>query len=288
MGLAASLPLVTLSLTPQLKLERMQKMLVACGTLLDNWEIARSLKACRFDEISGAASAGPSPLHGRGLIAARDAPAGSILALYPVHALGDEKHCLADQDLSGDFEAATSRPYRVDAGHASLKSWAPDLWVDASPNVELVDGWLGHLVNDAAACSEYDEKAILAYYSAPRNVVITRLPDAPPLLCWVATRDLRAGDEAVGLYGHDYWLSRGGGRVPAPTAAVREAAAAWKAEQRQFEQDAQAEYATEFATLAQFVAPRVEEAAAEERPAERPRGFGGGGGRTKKRRGGRK
>ena len=142
--------------------------------------------------------------------------------------------------------------------------------------------------NDAAACSEYDEKAILAYYSAPRNVVITRLPDAPPLLCWVATRDLRAGDEAVGLYGHDYWLSRGGGRVPAPTAAVREAASAWKAEQRQSELNAQTEYATEFATLAQFVAPRVEEAAAEERPAERPRGFGGGGGRTKKRRGGRK
>ena len=103
MGLAASLPLVALSLTPQLKLERMQKMLVACGTLLDNWEIARGLKSCRFDEISGAAAAGPSPLHGRGLIAARDAPAGSILALYPVHALGDEKHCLADQDLSGDF-----------------------------------------------------------------------------------------------------------------------------------------------------------------------------------------
>ena len=199
-----------------------------------------------LDEISGAAAAGPSPLHGRGLIAARDAPAGSILALYPVHALGDEKHCLADQDLSGDFEAATSRPYRVDAGHASLKEWAPDLWVDASPNVPLVDGWLGHLVNDAAACSEYDEQAILAYYEAPRNVVITRLPDAPPLLCWVATRDLRAGDEAVGLYGHDYWLSRGGERVPEPTAAVREAAAAWKAEQRQAEQDAQAEYATEF------------------------------------------
>ena len=88
---------------------------------------------------------------------------------------------------------------------------------------------------------------------------------------------------AVGLYGHDYWLSRGGERVPEPTAAVREAAAAWKAEQRQFEQDAQAEYANEFATLAQFVAPRVEEEAA-----ERPRGFGGGGGRSKKRRGRRK
>ena len=58
MGLAASLPLVALSLTPQLKLERMQKMLVACGTLLDNWEIARGLKSCRFDEISGAAAAG--------------------------------------------------------------------------------------------------------------------------------------------------------------------------------------------------------------------------------------
>ena len=56
MGLAASLPLTALALTPQLKLERMQKMLVACGTLLDNWEIARGLKSCRFDEISGAAA----------------------------------------------------------------------------------------------------------------------------------------------------------------------------------------------------------------------------------------
>ena len=65
---------LALALTTPTKLERMQTMLVACGTLLDNWEIARSLKSCRFDEISGAAAAGPSPLHGRGLIAARDAP----------------------------------------------------------------------------------------------------------------------------------------------------------------------------------------------------------------------
>ena len=161
--------------------------------------------------------AGPSALHGRGLIASRDAPAGSILALYPVHALGDEKHCLADEAISSDFEAATSRPYRVDAGHASLKAWAPDLWVDASPNLPLVDGWLGHLVNDAAA---------------------------------------------------------------------------WKAEQRRWQEHVEGAYANEFATLAQFVAPPMPDEPEEEEEEEESaaaaepraaRGFGGT--RAKKRRG---
>ena len=42
----------------------------------------------RLGEIVNATTAGPSPTAGTGLFAARDLPAGTLVALYPAHAIG--------------------------------------------------------------------------------------------------------------------------------------------------------------------------------------------------------
>ena len=177
-----------------------------------------------LDEISGAAAAGPSPLHGRGLIAARDAPAGSILACTRSTRFSATRSTASPTRIS----PATSRRRRRDV----LRRRRPRVALVGRPTCGSTRRpmWTrGRLARPPRqrrrGVQRVRREGHLAYYSAPRNVVITRLPDAPPLLCWVATRDprRRRGRRVV----RPRLLRRAAAAgVPWPTAAVREAASA--------------------------------------------------------------
>ena len=193
------------------------------ATLLTNtWERAAGM----VGGMSGdAVEVGPSELHGLGLFALQDIKAGSLVALYPVHrvlqALGDGRGaaCLADEADEAYFrpeegsisqEELTYRQvaYRQTYSHADPAR--PETFqLDANPAKPDVKGWLGHRINDGATLSpgQSSDDEVLAYYAESgkrRNVCNVAL--CVPLIGFVTTRDVAAGDELLATYGHGYWL----------------------------------------------------------------------------------
>lgn len=189
-------------------LSRASGMLRISHRLQDGWDTIRQSEP-RHDEMSQCVCAAPSSKHGTGLFACRDLPSGTVATFYPVHALGIGANRLQFSDcrLSGD------RSYVVEVWHLSLRDWAPQMWIDADPSLR-VDGWLGHLANDAASCAaRADEAQLLEYYSEcarlTNAVMVPFGHGCAPLMCVVTTRALRRGEEVLISYGHDYWITRG-------------------------------------------------------------------------------
>ena len=172
----------------------------------------------RLGEIVNATTAGPSPTAGTGLFAARDLPAGTLVALYPAHAIGcGEQNVFYDTNRDY-FKKQTSsgslRPYRQSVlGDRSLFGVANDqiedpFFIDANPEQALVDGWTAHLVNDGAVCAAGDEASVVRYYEASlvrRNCLIVPVGPAP-LMGYATTRDVEAGEELLTTYGAEYWV----------------------------------------------------------------------------------
>ena len=165
----------------------------------------------------------PSSVHGLGLFATRDLGEGELVALHPVDrilkvtpgagvagALADE----ADEAYFGPREPSMSaeeyarrqEAYRQVYSHVNPAR--PDVfYIDANPQKADVAGWLGHRINDGAqlvpGCGE-DE--LIEYYiesGAKRNVCSVAL--CVPLLGFVTTTSVAAGDELLATYGHQYW-----------------------------------------------------------------------------------
>jgi hypothetical protein len=219
------------------KVATMQSMLSVSLSLQSHWHELCAEQTLQFAAISNDfVSAQESVTHGLGLVARTAIEQGTVITFYPVHALGDTTNSLAPEDGSAYFDTATSRPYRVQPSHGSLAALGlDDLWIDANPALPHADGWLGHLVNDACVCEGGDEDGIVAYYECCRarsNAHLIPFGDdgTAPLMCYAATRNIEAGEEILGQYGHEYWLTRGGRRVPAvkSTEAVKSAAEPWK------------------------------------------------------------
>jgi hypothetical protein len=219
------------------KVATMQSMLSVSLSLQSHWHELCAEQTLQFAAISNDfVSAQESVTHGLGLVARTAIEQGTVITFYPVHALGDTTNSLAPEDGSAYFDTATSRPYRVQPSHGSLAALGlDDLWIDANPALPHADGWLGHLVNDACVCEGGDEDGIVAYYECCRarsNAHLIPFGDdgTAPLMCYAATRNIEAGEEILGQYGHEYWLTRGGRRVPAVknTEAVKSAAEPWK------------------------------------------------------------
>ena len=172
----------------------------------------------RLGEIVNATTAGPSPTAGTGLFAARDLPAGTLVALYPAHAIGcGEQNVFYDTNRDY-FKKQTSsgslRLYRQSVlGDRSLFGVANDqiedpFFIDANPEQALVDGWTAHLVNDGAVCAAGDEASVVRYYEASlvrRNCLIVPVGPAP-LMGYATTRDVEAGEELLTTYGAEYWV----------------------------------------------------------------------------------
>jgi len=217
------------------KTSLMQSMLSVSLSLQSHWDELCAEPTLQFASISrDLVEAQPSATHGLGLVACTEIKQGTVVSFYPIHALGDTANSLAPDDGAAYFDAATTRPYRVQPSHAVLTSMGlDDLWLDCNPELPHVPGWLGHLVNDAAVCEERTTEAVVAYYERcleSANVHMIPFGDeSAPIMCWAATRDIPVGEELLGLYGHEYWLSRGGAAVPARTDAIAAAAQPWKA-----------------------------------------------------------
>ena len=175
----------------------------------------------RLGELVNATTAAPSPIAGTGLFAARDLPAGTIVALYPAHAIGRGEQCMS-YDTDTDYfkkqmssgPARDSCPYRQNVlGDRSLFGVANDqiedpFYIDANPEQPLVDGWTAHLVNDAVMCDAGDEESVVRYYEASlarRNCLIVPVGPAP-LMGYATTRDVEAGEELLTTYGAEYWV----------------------------------------------------------------------------------
>ena len=172
----------------------------------------------RLGEIVNATTAGPSPTAGTGLFAARDLPAGTLVALYPAHAIGRGEQNVFYDTNRDYFKKQTSsgslRPYRQSVlGDRSLFGVANDqiedpFFIDANPEQPLVDGWTAHLVNDGAMCDAGDEDSVVRYYMASlarRNCLIVPVGPAP-LMGYATTRDVEAGEELLTTYGTEYWV----------------------------------------------------------------------------------
>ena len=172
----------------------------------------------RLGEIVNATTAGPSPTAGTGLFAARDLPAGTLVALYPAHAIGRGEQNVFYDTNRDYFKKQTSsgslRPYRQSVlGDRSLFGVANDqiedpFFIHANPEQPLVDGWTAHLVNDGAMCDAGDEDSVVRYYKASlarRNCLIVPVGPAP-LMGYATTRDVEAGEELLTTYGAEYWV----------------------------------------------------------------------------------
>ena len=172
----------------------------------------------RIGELVNATTAAPSPTAGTGLFAARDLPAGTLVALYPAHAIGRGEQNVFYDTNRDYFKKQTSsgslRPYRQNVlGDRSLFGVANDqiedpFFIDANPEQPLVDGWTAHLVNDAVMCDAGDEESVVRYYEASlarRNCLIVPVGPAP-LMGYATTRDVEAGEELLTTYGAEYWV----------------------------------------------------------------------------------
>ena len=172
----------------------------------------------RLGEIVNATTAGPSPTAGTGLFAARDLPAGTLVALYPAHAIGRGEQNVFYDTNRDYFKKQTSsgslRPYRQSVlGDRSLFGVANDqiedpFFIDANPEQALVDGWTAHLVNDGVLCAAGEEESVVRYYKASlarRNCLIVPVGPAP-LMGYATTRDIEAGEELLTTYGAEYWV----------------------------------------------------------------------------------
>ena len=196
----------------------------------------------RFDEIATNVVAGQSTRHGLGAFAARPLPAGTIATLYPVHSLGIGSRRVFAADASDaayrQREPCTAA-YRAQLLHGALatdatsgpvQQWAPGAYADANPAREHLDGWLGHLANDAAACTDGSEAAVLDYYRAcgrDCNAMMLPLGNAAPLMELVTTRDVDEVEELLLSYGHSYWIEHNAaGSAPTMSPAIQRAARA--------------------------------------------------------------
>eukprot|EP00966_Prymnesium_polylepis_P111694 2583701-Prymnesium_polylepis.1 len=184
-------------------------MLRLCSDLEEEIEFAPATSMAKR------AHAAPSPIHGIGLFASVALDAGTAVTLYPVHAIGDAAHCITysqDERETDYFGSASMQEYTVDlpVGEGfGLAGWAEDAWVSASPYRLPADGWLGHLVNDAATCDALNGPAVAKYYEEGAKLANAfMVPLGPaPFFCWVTSRPVEAGEELLGVYGHHYWSS---------------------------------------------------------------------------------
>ena len=145
---------------------------------------------------------------GRGLFAQTSMPMNSLVALYPVHAIGIETD-------TGEVEmAASAKPdilelirdseYRVTLPHRGFSH----MCIDTVPQYVSSLSWSGWAANDAARCEGRSAREVERYLEASvigANSALVAI-GPPPLVGLVTTRDVDAGEELFTSYGPGYWL----------------------------------------------------------------------------------
>ena len=161
----------------------------------------------------------------RGLFASADLDTGTFLGFYPVHAVGVVVqarphapgfaagiHHWAWPQERAYFEAAAAEDDSRDFGqyltHSSLRS--PDeMFVDVSVRAPDLDGWLGHIINDADSCDSGSYEEVTAYLSTCCEWAnCFNVPLGPaPLMAYVTTTRVAKGEELLTSYFPSFWLS---------------------------------------------------------------------------------
>ena len=169
-------------------------------------------QACQ-DSVQVAPSSIPAA--GKGLFAVQDIPAGSMLTLYPVHAMG-----VNFEDGSCFLHGRDGYDHTKSAYIMSLVGNRPILgidlkrafggmgFVDADPNRSVEKAWQCHYINDGAIVQKNTPESVMEYYVdslKKQNAIF--LPVGPaPLVAAVATKDIHEGQEIFTCYGSSYWL----------------------------------------------------------------------------------
>lgn len=156
---------------------------------------------------------------GKGIFALQNIKAGTLIGLYPVHAIGidygdDTSVCVAStaedqQNFDNDSAGSTYIQYLIGSRRLGDAEFGSDcLFVDVNPNRPVREGWISHYINDGATVTSNSEKGMLDYYAASRtrkNCVT--VPFGPsPILATFTTRKVKKGDELFTSYGCMYWL----------------------------------------------------------------------------------
>lgn len=172
---------------------------------------------------------------GLGLFAKKNIKAGTIVGLYPAHALGYELQSLSmflaateeDEDYfskhphgNSPYLHATDQPlfrrpsllsFLFDEGKAD----EPPLFLDVNPenNGELDDIWTSHYINDGASLLDTPksisiEAGIEQYYAqSTRAKNCIHIPFGPsPILATITNKKVKKGTELFTSYGVVYWL----------------------------------------------------------------------------------
>jgi hypothetical protein len=159
---------------------------------------------------------------GKGLFARRQIKAGTIVAFYPVHAIGADFGSSsvsvgatpADQDFFNnglDGRVTNYVQYLVGSraiGTADFGDYCR-LFIDANPSRRDEIGWLSHRTNDGATVLENSAKGMLDYYAESRerkNCIIIPIGPAP-LMATITTKNIDKGQELLTTYGCSYWLA---------------------------------------------------------------------------------
>lgn len=204
---------------------------------------------------------------GMGLFSSRPIPAGTVVCLYPVHAIGREKHFDSGEtaflssdedslhfDLVGDAPGYRQfligqRPlFSLSAKHTTSKT---PIFIDVNPKTARTPGWQGSLVNDGDVCISSSEDEVKRYYQtsrAKKNCVLVPMGPAP-LMAYVTTRAVDPQEELLTTYGCEYWLSATGGKAVQLSPNVKELVRQTAADLRDSATLAARDYAHDMAAL---------------------------------------
>ena len=187
---------------------------------------------------------GPSSLGehaGKGLFATKNIKAGTIVGLYPAHALGyelvappedeesdlsmfiagnseDELYFRTNPHGNSPYLHATDQPLFERQSllsslfDSSKDEMSPPLYLDVNPNRndELDDAWTSHYINDGASLinKNINEDSIEQYYSQSKKTKnCCHIPFGPsPILGTITTKKVKKGEELFTSYGVVYWL----------------------------------------------------------------------------------
>lgn len=184
---------------------------------------------------------------GLGLFATKNIKQGTIVGLYPAHALGyemvatttndndeemqtdlsmfiaatddDEVHFQANPHGNSPYLHATDQPlFQRQSLLSSLfdeskDEMAPPLYLDVNPNRndELDSIWTSHFINDGASLlqSKMNAESIEEYYiQSTRAKNCVHIPFGPsPILATITTSKVKKGEELFTTYGAVYWLA---------------------------------------------------------------------------------
>ena len=195
------------------------------------------LEALSIDRVR----VGPSTIPGAGLgvFATRALEEGELITLYPGDGLLHFSDGAPDDETGTDDKVSVSFGSHVPLDRRRSQTRSVAALTDArayelpatsmmslvgDPTIVEDAAYLGHMVNDVAACRSTSELAAYALATAER----VNSAHKPLLGCHfasVTTRRVEAGGELFVSYGPGYWLSRQGGISTAEIIAAEEALA---------------------------------------------------------------